>query len=164
MLKIVQKILKILQTDISPDQVAFGAALGVFLGLVPGILMKCFFFLLIMVLRVNIGSAFITWTIFGILGLLLDPLADKLGYFILNAGFLLKFWTFLFNIPVLPFTKFNNTIVMGNLFLGIVFFVPIVIATKKFLVYYRKNWRDKVAKWKIVRLLTAGNLSLKLFK
>jgi len=164
LIKLLRNILKILQTDVSPQQVAFGAALGVFMGLVPGLLWKSFFFLLIMIFRVNIGAAFVTWTIFGLIGLFSDPLADQLGFFILNLRFLFGVFTSLANTSLVPFTKFNNTVVMGNLALGVILFYPVYLFARKFILYYRANWRDKVGKWKIVKLLTAGSWSMKIFK
>jgi len=157
-------ILKVLQNDASPVQIAFGAVLGVFFGLVPGILMKCFIFVLIMILRVNIGAAFASAAVFGLIGLFTDPLSDKIGYFILNTDSLLPFWISLYNVPVVPFTKFNNTVVMGNIALSFIFFVPVYLLSNGFIAYYRKNWRDKVAKWRIVKLLTASSISYKILK
>jgi len=162
--KIIKELLKILQTDVSPNQVAFGAALGVFLGLVPGFLMKLIFFVLILILRVNIGAAFVTWTIFGILSFGLDPLADKIGFFVLNADSLVPLWTYLFNVAIVPFTRFNNSVVMGNITLAILFFLPVFFGARIFISYYRTHWRDKVAKWRITKLLTAGILSHTLLK
>ncbi|AKL97519.1 TIGR03546 family protein [Endomicrobium proavitum] len=162
--KILKDIFKVLQTDVSPNQVAFGAALGIFLGFVPGVLWKCIFFFLIMILRVNIGAAFVSWTVFGLVGLLLDPIADKIGYFILNLGFLFNLFTSLYNADIVPFTKFNNTVVMGNLALGVILFYPAYFFSKKFILYYRSHWREKIAKWRIVKLLTASSISYTIFK
>lgn len=161
---LIKQVLKILQTDISPNQVAFGASLGVFLGLVPGLLMKCVIFIVIMLLRVNIGSAFIFSGIFALVGLLTDPLADKIGYAVLNADILVPLWTYLYNMPLVPFTGFNNTVVMGNIVIAVILFAPLFFILKKFILYYRERWRDKVAKWRIVKLLTAGTISYKIFK
>lgn len=157
-------ILKVLQTDVSPKQIAFGAVLGVFFGLVPGLLMKCLIFILIMILRVNIGAALASAAVFALVGVLTDPLADKLGYLILNADLLVPVWTSLYNIPLLPFTKFNNTIVMGNIALSFIFFIPVYLIANRFLAYYREHWRDRVAKWRIVKLLTASSVSYKILK
>jgi len=162
--KLIKEFLKVLQTDVSPNQIAFGAALGVFLGLVPGILMKCILFVLILILRVNIGSALAAWTLFGVISFALDPISDKIGFFILNIDFLIPLWTYLYNLAIVPFTKFNNSMVMGNIVLGLLFFIPVFFASKKFISYYRTHWRDKVAKWRLTKLLTAGILSHTILK
>ncbi|MDR1196166.1 MAG: TIGR03546 family protein [Endomicrobium sp.] len=161
---LIRDILKVLQSDISPKQIAFGAVLGVFFGLVPGLLMKCLIFALIMILRVNIGSAFVSSAVFALIGLCTDPIADKIGYFILNKDSLISFWTYLYNMPLAAFTKFNNTIVMGNMALSFIFFIPVYFLSTIILTYYRTHLRDRVAKWRIIKLLTASSLSYKILK
>ncbi|MDR0485251.1 MAG: TIGR03546 family protein [Elusimicrobiota bacterium] len=161
--KLLRNIVKILQEDISPNQISLGFALGLFLGLTPGILMKTFFFVLIMILRVNVGSAFLAGAIFAIIGFVLDPLADKLGFFVLNISALKGLWTALYNMPIIPFTKFNNTLVMGNIVLSLILFAPAAFGMKKFIPYYRRRWRDKVANWKIIKILTGGKIAALIF-
>ena len=161
---LIRDILRVLQNDSSPSQIAFGAVLGVFLGLVPGLLMKCLIFILIMVLQVNIGAALASAAFFALIGIFTDPLADKIGYFILNAELLVPLWTSLYNTALIPFTKFNNTIVMGNIALSFIFFIPVCLLSNKFLSYYRRHWRDRAAKWKIVKLLTVSSVSYKILK
>lgn len=163
-IKLLRNIVKILQTDISPNQIAYGFAFGLFLGLVPGLLMKTLFFIIIMFLRVNVGASSVGGVIFGVLSFALDPLANKIGFLILNSSFLFSFWTYLYNLPIVPFTKFNNTVVMGNIFISIILFIPAVLAAKKFIPYYRTHYRDKVAKWKIMKVLTAGRISALIFE
>ena len=155
-LKIIKKIVLMLQTDISPNQSAWGFALGAILGLVPNMFVKIILFVAIMLFRVNITAALISCSLYAILSFALDPLFDVIGYFILNLGFLTPFYTWLYNLPVVPFTHFNNTIVMGSVIVGLLLFIPNGILAKKGLVYYRTNYRDKVSKWKIVKLLNAA--------
>jgi uncharacterized protein (TIGR03546 family) len=99
-----------------------------------------------MLFRVNLTSALIACTLFSIIGFAADPLLDKVGYiFLINIKVLKPFYTWLYNLPLVPFTKFNNTVVMGSLIAGILLIVPNGIFAKKMLVYYRENYRDKVA-------------------
>ncbi|MCL1972474.1 MAG: TIGR03546 family protein [Endomicrobia bacterium] len=148
-------ILKVSRRDVSHNQIAFGAVLGVFFGLVPGILLKIFIFALIMIMQVNIAAAFASAAVFWLIGLFTDPVSDRIGFFILNADSLVPFWSSLYNIPVVPFTKFNNTVVMGNIALSFILSVPVYLLSIGFVAYYRKYWRDRIAKWRIVKLLTA---------
>jgi len=155
-LKILKKIINLLQSDISPDQIAWGFALGAILGLVPGIFMKSLLFIIIMIFRVNLSSAFLAVALFAIIGLAIDPLLDKIGYVVLvNFDFLNSFYTWLYNLPIVPFTKFNNTVVMGSLITGIILIIPNGIIAKKMLVYYRQNYKDKVANLKIIKFIDA---------
>lgn len=163
-LKLLKQIIVIFQTDISPNQVAWGFALGAILGLVPNMFMKLVLFIVIMMFRVNISAAFLAWAVYEILSFALDPLFDVIGYQILSIGSLNAFYTWLYNLPVVPFTKFNNTVVMGSLIVGIILIIPNMIIAKKLLVYYRTHLRDKVSKWKIVKILTATILGANVIK
>ena len=163
-LKLLKQVIVIFQTDISPNQVAWGFALGAILGLVPNMFMKLVLFIVIMMFRVNISAAFLAWAVYEILSFALDPLFDSLGYYILNINSLNGFYTYLYNLPVVPFTKFNNTVVMGSLVTGIILIIPNMIIAKKLLVYYRTHLRDKVSKWKIVKILSATILGANVIK
>ena len=45
---------------------------------------------------------------------LLDPVFHSVGYVLLrDLDVLSGFWTFLFNLPIFPLTRFNNTVVLG---------------------------------------------------
>jgi len=163
-LKLLKQIVVIFQTDISPNQVAWGFALGAILGLVPNMFMKLVLFIVIMMFRVNVSSAFLAWAVYEILSFALDPLFDVVGFYILNINSLNGFYTWLYNLPVVPFTKFNNTVVMGSLVVGIILIIPNMLIAKKLLVYYRTHLRDKVSKWKIVKILSATILGANVIK
>ena len=163
-LKLLKQIVVIFQTDISPNQVAWGFALGAILGLVPNMFMKLVLFIVIMMFRVNISAAFLAWAVYEILSFALDPLFDVVGYQLLTIGSLNAFYTYLYNLPVVPFTKFNNTVVMGSFVVGIILIIPNMIIAKKLLVYYRTHLREKVSKWKIVKILSATILSTNVIK
>lgn len=163
-LKLLKQIVVIFQTDISPNQVAWGFALGAILGLVPNMFMKLVLFIVIMMFRVNVSAAFLAWAVYEILSFALDPLFDVVGFYILNINSLNGFYTSLYNLPVVPFTKFNNTVVMGSLVVGIILIIPNMLIAKKLLVYYRTHLRDKVSKWKIVKILSAAILGANVIK
>ncbi|MCR4662641.1 MAG: TIGR03546 family protein [Endomicrobiaceae bacterium] len=164
LLKMLKQVIVIFQTDISPNQIAWGFALGAILGLVPNMFMKLVLFIVIMMFRVNVSAAFLAWAVYEILSFALDPLFDSLGYYILNIGSLNSFYTYLYNLPVVPFTKFNNTVVMGSLVVGIILIIPNMIIAKKLLIYYRTHLREKVYQWKIVKILSATILGANVIK
>ncbi len=156
LMKILKEIIVMFQTDVSPDQIAWGAALGCILGLVPNMMMKIVLFVVIMLFRVNITAALISCSLYAILSFALDPLFDVIGFYVLNIDILNSFYTWLYNLPVVPFTHFNNSVVMGSLLFGLIMFIPNGILAKKILVYYRTHLRDKVSKWKVVKILSAA--------
>lgn len=153
-IKLLKNIITVLQSEISPKQMAAGAVLGMILGFAP---VKCLhayaLVVLILMLNVNILSATVSAAIFALAGLLTDPLADRIGYYLLvTSQSLTPFWTQLYNSPLIPFTRFYNTVVLGNFIISLILIIPVYLAALKFIVYYRANFKDKVAKWKIMKL------------
>jgi len=155
-----RKLIKIINENATPGQIGGGVALGAMVGLIPGLNLLSFGLLLVLFLvNVNLSTAFMAIALFKVVGYIVDPLAHDVGLFVLTkVSFLTTFWTTLYNIPFVPFTRFNNTVVMGNLVVGLLLFFPIFLATKKGIVLYRERWRDKVAQWKIIRVIKASKV------
>jgi uncharacterized protein (TIGR03546 family) len=97
--------------------------------------------------------------LFSILGAILDPLFHLLGYALLvDFDALHPFWTALYNAPLAPLTRFNNTIVLGSLAGGTLLFIPVYYGMKTFVVMYRERVGQKVARWKIYQILSKNAL------
>jgi uncharacterized protein (TIGR03546 family) len=154
-LKIFKSLVKVLHSEISPNQIAGGVALGSIIGLTPfNALHNIVILILIFILKVNIGAAFLSIALFGLVGLFTDPLAHQIGYFLLvKTTSLTSFWTHLYNMPIVPFTRFNNTVVLGSLVISIIFLIPVFLLSKKGIVAYRTHLRAKVENFKIVKLI-----------
>ncbi len=56
---------------------------------------------------------------FSWIGPALDPFADKLGAYVLTAGSMQATYAALFQLPLGPLFKFNNTVVVGSLLVGL---------------------------------------------
>jgi len=152
--KTLKTAVQLLHSDISPNQIAGGAALGSIIGLSPHFsLQNLVIFFIILVLNVNIGAAFLAIGLFGLVGFLLDPVAHKVGYLLLvKADALTPLWTYLYNLPIVPFTRFYNTVVLGSLVIAVILFIPVFLLAKKLIVLYRTHWRSHVEQWKIMKL------------
>ncbi|MBC7659331.1 MAG: hypothetical protein H7249_06445 [Chitinophagaceae bacterium] len=50
---------------------------------------------------------------------LLDPLMNEMGLFLLRFPGLNHFWTEMAKAPIIPWTQFNNSMVLGSFLLGI---------------------------------------------
>ncbi|MFH0948362.1 MAG: TIGR03546 family protein [Elusimicrobiota bacterium] len=153
LIKTLKSIFSILHSNTTPTQIGWGIVLGSFLGLAPFFcLHKLFILLLIFFLNVNRSAAFLSVLFFSLVGLLTDPMAHQIGYLLLvTTSSLTDFWTNLYNMPIVPFTKFYNTIVMGSFVINLIVALPVFFAVKKFIVYYREHWAKKVEDWKIIR-------------
>ena len=115
LLKLIQSIIKTLHSDGTPGQVAAGMALGAALGLTPLMnVHNLVVFSLILLLNVSFGGGMLGWALFVPLGFLLDPLFHAIGLQLLEAPSLRSLWTGWYNTPLIPYTNFNNTVVLGS--------------------------------------------------
>lgn len=154
------KLIRILNDKASPSQIAGAAALGAIAGLLPGFgLLSLFVFCVIFLVNVNLSAAFFAAAVFKAVAYVIDPLAHQIGLALLVKVPALKpLWTSLYNIPFVPFTRFNNTVMLGSLVLGMLLFLPLFVGTKRFVIIYRERWRAKVDQWKIVQIFKASKI------
>jgi len=153
-LTILKDFLKILREGQSPAQVAGGFALGAILGLSPMLTLQgVFVWLILLVLDVNIAAALLSITFCSLFAYMLDPFFHWFGYTMLVQESLRDIWTWMYNVPIAPLTRFNNTVVLGSLVSALVLFVPIFYGMKKAVIAYRKSVGSKVEKWKIYQAL-----------
>ncbi len=155
-LKLVSNFIKILREGQTPAQVAGGFALGSILGFSPMFTLQgIFVWLVILVLDVNLSAATLALMVFSLVAYIFDPLFHTLGYFLLvDIDGLKGLWTALYNAPVAPLTRFNNTIVMGSFVCALIFFTPIYFGMKKFVVAYRANVGKRIEKMKIYQVIS----------
>lgn len=159
-LKLLRDILKIFQAGESPKQVALGFALGSIVGLSPSMnLQGIIIWILILILNVNLGAAVLGFTIFGLIAFIFDPLFHLFGFFLLTKlDFLKGIYTFLYNAPVAPLSKFNNTVVIGSFVSALILFAPVYFGMKFFILKYRLHLGDKVRKWKIYQTISKSTM------
>ncbi|MBT4793420.1 MAG: TIGR03546 family protein [Halobacteriovoraceae bacterium] len=114
MLKQIFALLKVLNSDTGENQIAAGIACGLILGFAPALsLQTLLVFVLIFFLRIQMGAAFTSAFFFALIAYIFDPLFDSFGGVILEISALKGLYTTLYNLPIIPFTKFYNSVVMG---------------------------------------------------
>jgi len=146
-LQIASNFVKILREGQTPNQIAGGFALGAIVGLTPMLTLQgAVVWLVILVLDVNLSAVFLSAAVFGLLGVLLDPLFHDLGYYLLtDIDGLVPMWTSLYNAPLAPLTRFNNTIVLGSLIGSAIMFLPAFVSMKRFVTLYRSTLGKKIS-------------------
>lgn len=150
----VQKFIQILNDGGAPTQIAAGFALGGLLGFVPfNFVYYYLIFCVIIFFNVNITSSLFASVFCALLSPLLDPWAHKLGAWLLihNETFT-PLWTQLSNIPIMPLTNFNNTVMMGSFVLALLLWFPLFFLMRAFVIKYRKSWREKIEKSKFMHI------------
>lgn len=159
-LSIVRDFFKIMREGQTPSQIAGGFAIGSMLGLSPMLTLQgAVIWLILLVLDVNLSAALLSLSLFSLVAFLLDPLFHWLGYHLLvNADGLRGFWTWMYNAPIAPLTRFNNTVVMGSFAAALVLFIPVYAGMKRFVVAYRTHIHSRIEKWKIYQILNRSSL------
>jgi uncharacterized protein (TIGR03546 family) len=159
LLKLLQSIIKALHSDGTPGQVAAGLALGSALGLTPLLnIHNLIVFALMVVLNVSFGGGMLGWALFVPLGFILDPVFDRIGASLLQAPALRPMWTELFNTPLVPYTNFNNTIVLGSVVGWLVLTLPIFFAARYGVARYRATIGERVRQSKFYKAVTASQI------
>jgi uncharacterized protein (TIGR03546 family) len=121
----------------SPGHVGLSIALGMLIGLMPtDSLLILIFTGLVFVTNVNLLITMIAASGFMGIAPLLDPVSHQLGHFVLTNSVLQPGWLWLYEQPVIPWTRFNNTVVMGNLLVGLFCFYPVCLASKLLLTHH----------------------------
>ena len=153
-LRPIRLALKALITEATPNQLAWGFALGVLIGLVPkGNLIAISLGIILAASRANLGVAAATILACSFLSPMLDPASDVVGGWLLSHPDLQSMWTSLYNKPLMPWTDFNNTVVLGSLTIGVLALYPLYrISHLAFDRYVERvsNWAKKF--W-LVRVL-----------
>lgn len=158
--KYLNKLLKLLNSETAPSQLAAGLCFGALVGFSPfWSLHNLVLFLLVCLLRVNFSMFFLGFGVFSLLAFSLDPVFDSFGYWLLvDFSAARSLWLFFASTPVLPFFRFNNTIVVGSLVSGLLIFIPLfawaVWAIKK----YRNRWREQILSSKSFKAIKATKI------
>ena len=159
MLKFLKKIIVFLNSNADPSEIALGAILGLFGAyLSPAPLNLVIIILAAFIIRCNLGVFFLCLGLFKALTFATDPVADIIGLKILTLPALEAPFTALSAVPVAAFTGFNNSVIMGSFILALALSPLAWIGVIKFTDFYRKKLRDKVMKYKIMQVLSAGSL------
>lgn len=164
MLKLIFKVIKVIQSDDSPKKLAWGVAYGSLLGLVPGFTIYHFIlFIGVYLFSINVGMTLLSYVLFKFITVFISRYAHLIGSNLLIENEALQpFWTIMYNLPVIPWTRFYNTVVLGGIVLSVCFFLPNYYISLKLIILYRKHLRDrlrgKMDKWKIVKVLKGSKL------
>ncbi len=159
-LNIVSNFLKILRAGQTPAQIAGGFALGSIAGFSPHLSLQIVaVWVIVLSLNVNLSAAFLSFTLFGIVAFLVDPLFHVLGYYLLvDATGLQSLWTSLYNAPLAPMTRFYNTVVLGSFVCAILLSPIVYLGMKKFVIVYRATLGARVEQLKIYQIISKSKI------
>ena len=160
MLRPFRLFFKALVVDATPQQMALGLALGVLVGLVPkGNLLAIGLMMLMCSLRVNLGVGLATVFATSWAGMLLDPISHRIGEFLLKSETLRPLWETMYDTMLLPWTDFNNTVVLGSFSMGAAAFVPLYFLSKPIFGVLTPRLVTWAQRFRLVSLLWGGELT-----
>lgn len=151
MLKFIVKLLKALNSNSHPGEIAHAVCLGMLLGFLPK--NNIFWYIItvfILFMRINKGALVLSTLGFSLLAPLFDPLFDTVGYWFLTLPALEPTFAWLLDIPFVGFTKFNNTIVSGALLCGLAIYIPLYIIARLFVWLIRNKIVPVLRKTKFI--------------
>ena len=159
LLKQIFAFIKLLNSETGTNQIAAGIAAGFILGMTPALsLQTLLVFFCILIFRIQAGAAFVTAFFFKFAAFLLDPAFHIIGSSVLELSSLQALWTTLYNMPIVPFTRFNNSIVMGSGVVTIAASPLVFIGGRIFVIKYRKAVVERIQNTRLWKAIKATSL------
>jgi uncharacterized protein (TIGR03546 family) len=150
MIKGIARLIVALNANTRPGEIAAGAAFGLLLALVPGgNLLWSVLFILTFFLKINMAMELLLLGLLRLAAPLADSGLDALGYAVLSLAGLRGLFIWVQGLPFAPWTRFNDTVVMGGLLSGILLWVPVFLAVRLLVNLYRRKLREKIAASKL---------------
>jgi uncharacterized protein (TIGR03546 family) len=159
LLKQIFNFFKILNSETGTNQIAAGIACGMIIGFAPVFsLQTLLMIVVIFMFRIQVGAATLAAFFFAFPAFLFDSFFHSIGSLILEWDVLRPLFTVLYNMPLVPFTRFYNSIVMGAgvtsiLLAPFVFFISRILIAK-----YRSQVVERFRNSKTWRVVKATAL------
>ncbi len=143
----------------SPRQVAWGFTLGMMIGLVPkGNLTAIVLGMILLGLRTNKPVGLVGICLFTYLGLFVDGFAHSLGSAVLVWEPIRGFHETLFAAAISPLLGWNNTVVVGQLLIGLYLAYPTYWLMHRFAVKVQRPLSTWLLRYKAVRWLRGAEV------
>lgn len=137
----------------SPAQLALGVSLGLVIGLLPkDSLLPYLLGMMALLTNANLVTLIVSGLVFSWIGPVADPLTHQIGGWLLTFDPLESVWAWLYQVPLMPWTRFENTVVMGSLVFGLLLSFPIYSLSKQFFEAYgdlcfRLIFQNRLSRW-----------------
>lgn len=113
-----------------PHQLAWAVAFGLLLGIVPhGNLLALGLLIVVLSLKLNHAMAGLTAIGASFAATIIDPYSHQLGESLLNHPEVANVAANAWQLPLVPWTDLNNTVVMGSFLIGMVALLPVFAIT-----------------------------------
>ena len=159
LLKQIFSLLKLLNSDTGHVQIAAGVACGLILGFAPTFSLQTILVILVLFFfRIQIGAATLAAFFFKFIAYLLDPAFHFVGAAVLENEGLRPLFTELYNMPIIPLTRFYNSITMGAGVVSLILALPVFFFSKAMIIKYRAVVVARYQQTKIWKAFTATTI------
>jgi uncharacterized protein (TIGR03546 family) len=152
------KLAYLLNSEKGTASISAGFACGLVLGFSPVLsLQSLLVFLVILVFKVQFAAALLAAAGFKLLSLPLTPIFHSAGNFVLGLDFLEPLYTSLYNLPLIPLTRFYDTVVMGAGVVSLLLAYPVYRLTEFLVDRYRSTvlaWLKESRLWSVWKAST----------
>lgn len=136
----ISNLFKSLNANTNPAEIAHALSLGVLLGLMPKTnALWYIIFVFFCFVRINKATYALVLLVVSYFAWMLDPTFASVGYSVLTYAPFENVFARLIDIPFVGFTKFNNTVVMGSLVVGLAAYIPFFLIGFFFVKFWRKH-------------------------
>jgi uncharacterized protein (TIGR03546 family) len=155
MIKGIARLIVALNANTRPGEIAAGAAFGLLLALVPGgNLLWSVLFIPTFFLKINMAMELLLLGLLRLAAPLADPGLDAVGYAVLSLAGLRGFFIAVQGLPLAPWTRFNDTVVMGGFLAGLLLWAPVFLLVRLLVTLYRRRLREKIAESKLAKAVS----------
>ena len=162
-IRLVAKLIALLNSNGRASEIGAGVAFGLWLALVPGGNLTFFALALAaFVAKINLGLTIVSFMVLSPIVPIADRLLDRIGYWMLTRAALEPLFVTLLSTPIVPWTRFNDTVVVGGLIAGLVLFAPVTALATLLVRLYRRHIHALIAQSKIVKAIKATPIAQKL--
>lgn len=120
-----QRLLTEISQHRTPEQIAWGLAIGVSFGLVPmDSIISLLLLISILILPVNHLCAAIAFVAMVSVSRFIAPIPNALGLWVLSHHWVVNTLGVIYALPIVPWLRLNNTMVVGGFCLGILSVAP----------------------------------------
>ncbi|MAD43410.1 MAG: TIGR03546 family protein [Oceanospirillaceae bacterium] len=157
MLDTLAKLLKALNSESAPGQIAVAFSLSLIVAMTPTFSVHNLFILLLaLVLRINFSAFIVGFAGFSLIAWFTDPYAARLGESLLTNPGLQDTWTALYQNDFWRLTAFNHSLVLGGLVISLLAFVPVFLLTRVLINLYRQRVISWVNRLRVVQVVKAS--------
>ena len=162
-LKLIAKVIAALNSNTRPVQIGAAVSFGLLLALLPATnLVFVVALILVFLVRVQLGMVIATGIVFSLLTPIVDSTLNSIGHSLLTTPWINSALASAWELPVVPLTRLNNTLVTGSLVAGLVLFVPVMLLSIVLARVYRTHIHPRIVNSKLVKAIQSAPWAQKL--